>query len=81
MAAASYSYAYVPSYGKPRHLQSEGRLQIDAGINLFMYEGFFTTEAIASIVTPLAEGATVMFPEELQGRVKGYHWRGAVAVM
>ena len=82
MAAASpRNYAYVAAYGKPRHLQSEGEIQIDAGVNLFLHEGVFTCKTIASLVTPLANGETVSFPEELQGSTYGYHWRGTAARM
>ena len=79
MADADMQYFYVALYGKPRHPQSEGDLQFDAGVNLFLYEGPFTTETVASIVTPLANGEAVSFPEELRGLTHGYHWRGTAA--
>ena len=79
MADADMKYASVAIYGKPRHLQSEGLLQVDAGINLFLYEGPFTVETLAGIVTPLANGEPVAFPEDLRGYTHGYHWRGTAA--
>ena len=76
--AAATSYAYVARYDKPRHLQSNGVVQIDAGVTLIMYEGIFDIEDLAAIVTPLAKGEMVALPSG-GAPIYSIHWRGTAA--
>ena len=76
--AAATSYASVARYDKPRHLQSNGVLQVDAGVTLIMYEGNFDIASLASIVTPLAKGEMVAFPSG-GAPILSKYWRGTAA--
>ena len=76
---AAHNYAYVATYGKPRQLQSEGVIQFDAGVNVFLYEGNFDIKILASIVTPLANGELVAFPKLDEAPLESMHWRGTAA--
>ena len=65
-------YAFVAVYNKPRHMVGAstflGRVEVEAGVQLTLYEGAFSTEDFAAAVR--AHGTTAMVP-----------WIGGIASM
>ena len=79
---AATRYGYIAVYNKPRHVVGThtflGRVEVEAGVQLTLYEGAFSMEDFASAVrdhgTP---GGRASFPE-ITGTIVRV-WFGSVA--
>ena len=79
---AATRYGYIAVYNKPRHVVGShtflGRVEVQAGVLLTLYEGTFSMEDFASAVrdhgTP---GSLAIFPEHTGTITRS--WFGSVA--